>query len=197
MTTFSTTIPYVASDIEDDKNVYQSKSTSGVIRQRATPGQLYLFSLKFRSMKKAEAFPIIAFFEGMAGESFNVLHPDHKTPLGSPSGTPVIKGAGQTGKSVLTDGWPVSTVGLMLAGDIVSFGANGSKVYRLFSDVDSDSGGNATLTLVHDLASSPADNAAINHTGVLFNCVMKNRIRKYSTNNNNIYSYEIPLVESL
>ena len=196
MTDFTTTIPYTASDIESNKNVYTSRSTSGVIRQRATAGQLYSFNLTFRKMTKSEAFPILAFFESHAGQRFSILHPQHLTPLGNPSGSPKINGSNQTGSSIITDGWTPSTSGLMKAGDIVSFGSE-TKVYRLTSDVNSDASGNATLSIFPDLNSSPSDNAVVNHTGVKFSVVMKGKVQKYSTDKENVYTYKLSLVESL
>jgi len=196
MALFSTSIPYTSSDLESNKNVYISESATGVVRQRSTVGQVYAFNLKFRKMLKAEAFPILAFFESNVGSLITLTHPQHLTPLGSAGGTPLVNGASQTGSSLVTDGWTVSTT-VLKAGDIISIGTNGSKVYRVTSDVTSDVSGNATINIFPDLISSPANNANINHTGVLFNVVMKNKIMKYNTDNDNIFTYEIAVVESL
>jgi len=196
MPQFVSAVPYTASDLESNKNVYISSSASGVLRQRTTAGQVFAFNLKFREMIKGEALIITTFFESNVGGTITLTHPQHITQMGGGGGTPLIKGAGQTGKVVLTDGWPNATT-VLKAGDIISFGTNGSKVYRVTADVTSSGTGTATLNIFPDLVSSPSDNATINYSGVLFNCVLKNKIMKYSTNEDNIYSYSISLVESL
>lgn len=118
--------------------------------------------------------------------------------VGAHGGTPLVAGAGQTSayaavkdtnqQSLLTDGWPVSTTGLLKAGDVITI-ANVYAVnpvtkatlpflrqFVVVSDVSTDAtaGGPATLTISPAIITSgafqtcsaaPADNAAITVLG--------------------------------
>lgn len=75
-------------------------------------------------------------------------------------GTPLVKGASQTGRSLLVDGL---TVGVTFkAGDCFSFD---NTVYRemhmIKADVTANGSGEATLTFTPAIRQSPADNAAV------------------------------------
>lgn len=82
------------------------------------------------------------------------------------SGTPRVNGANQTGRSLITDGWPNSVTALR-AGQYVTVG---DQLLQLTANVTSNGSGQATLTFEPPLRSSPADNALI--TYILPYCLM-------------------------
>jgi len=101
-------------------------------------------------------------------------HPDHDAILGVPAGTPKVKGGSQTGQAIATDGWTPNQTGLLIAGDLVQFSGK-TPVYYVAGSVDSDSGGNASMSLAPSMfeGNSPADNADISTTtSVTFNAVI-------------------------
>jgi len=104
------------------------------------------------------------------GTVFDVVHTalrgSGQAPLGAGGGTPLVKGASQTGESLATDGWPNNVSGVVAAGDIIKI-AGLSHVFRAAESADSDGSGNATLTINPPLiqGSSPSDNAAISTSG--------------------------------
>ena len=69
-------------------------------------------------------------------------------------GTPLVKGAAQTGKTLLIDGAPTSLTPWLKAGDRVSVE---SKMYQLDDDVNTDGTGNATLTISPRIVSAHPD----------------------------------------
>ena len=72
-------------------------------------------------------------------------------------GTPVINGAGQTGKELITDGWTgLATV--LEAGEWVSIG---NELHQVLEQVTADSGGAATLQLWPKITKAFPDNHAI------------------------------------
>lgn len=89
---------------------------------------------------------------------FRLGDPDGATPRGVATGTPVVDGAGQTGNSLDTRGWTVSTTGILKAGDYIQIG---DYMYKVLNDADSDSGGLTTLDIWPSLRSAPADGASI------------------------------------
>lgn len=83
--------------------------------------------------------------------------PVNEVPQSSASATPLVNGAGQTGRSINTDGWPVSTT-VLHAGQFVTIG---NQLLQLTADVTSNSSGQATISFEPAIRVSPADNAAI------------------------------------
>lgn len=88
----------------------------------------------------------------------------------------LVMGAAQTGGSIITDQWPLSTNKVVRSGDLLSF-AGDNAVYRARADVDSDGSGVATIPIVPNLRLSPADNAAVTTTGVTFRVIILGRSR--------------------
>jgi hypothetical protein len=100
----------------------------------------------------------------------DVQHQAYLTTLGVGTGTPLIKGASQTGSTINTDGWTISQTGILKAGDLVKFAAIDT-VYEITADCDSDGAGDATLPINPPVFSggSPGDNTAVTVTAsVLF-----------------------------
>ena len=82
----------------------------------------------------------------------------------SPLMSPLVNGASQTGSDLVTDGWATNQDTLFKAGDWVQLGSSGgSQLYMVADDVSSDTSGNATITVVPELRSSPADDDAVTY----------------------------------
>ena len=94
-------------------------------------------------------------------KTFYAYDPDRTSPNGvadtGPS-SPLIKGASQTGRTIITDGWALSTAGLLKAGDYI--GVNGQYV-MVMEDVSSDGLGGATISIEPALRGSPPDNSPV------------------------------------
>lgn len=107
-----------------------------------------------------EADEIKAFLLKLSGRvnTFNAYDPSRRTPKGIATGTPLVKGAGQTGRSLLVDGFTPDTTGIMKMGDYYSVN---NELKRLTATSNSNGSGEATLLFEPPLRSSPADNAAI------------------------------------
>lgn len=102
------------------------------------------------------------------GEIFDLGHPDYATPLGAGGGTPLVNGANQAGANLITDGWPASTL-VLRAGDFFKIaGLNGMRQNR--ADATTNGTGQVTLGILPIIlaGASPADNAVLTVTGVLF-----------------------------
>jgi hypothetical protein len=85
--------------------------------------------------------------------------PSRKTPLGVGTGTPLVNGAGQSGNSLITDGWTNSITNILRNADYFQLENN---LYMNLNDVNSGaSTGPATLDIWPSLRKVPADNAPI------------------------------------
>ena len=127
------------------------------------PGARWYATLNFTNLNAEKGRILYAFLAQLRGSSgrFYLYDAAFSTPRGVGTGTPLVKGASQTGTSLDTDGWTTSTTGILLAGDYIE--VNG-ELKLVVADVDSDGSGNATLTIEPPLRSSPGDNDPITVT---------------------------------
>jgi hypothetical protein len=136
--------------------------THGLARQvRTRNAQLWQIELRYAGMTRAAFMPLWAFLTKQAGQAgtFDVTLTGLPR-LGAGGGTPLVNGNGQTGTSLITDGWPNSTT-VLKAGDFFSI-AGDNKVYQATADVASNGSGQATISLYPSLRRIAYDNSAIN-----------------------------------
>ena len=127
-------------------------------------GQFWEADISLPPMKRSDAEYWISFLLKLNGSygTFLLGDPNGATARGVATGTPLVKGANQTGTDLITDGWTPNTTGILKAGDYIQLGTGStSLLHKVLDDVNSDGSGNATLTLWPDLRSAPSDNAAI------------------------------------
>jgi hypothetical protein len=110
-------------------------------------------------MKRNYAAAWQAFFSAMLGQknTFSSYDPEAKLPRGASGGTPLVNGASQTGTTLVTDGWPNSTL-VLKAGDY--FVVN-SELKIVTSDATSNGSGQLTISFSPDIRTSPSDNAPL------------------------------------
>jgi hypothetical protein len=131
-------------------------------------GARWFATYELPAMKRAQAAAWQAFLmalQGRAGRFFG-FDPDARNPRGTGAGTPLVNGAGQTGSSLISDGWSASQV-VLRAGDYLA--VNG-ELKMVTADVTSNGAGQATIAFKPSLRASPADNAAL--TLVNASCAM-------------------------
>lgn len=118
-------------------------------------------------LERAEASVWWGFFRALRSGlgTFLLGDPHNSSPNGSGGGAPLVNGGSQTGTSLIVDGAPISATGWLLAGDWFQLGSGAdSRLYTVVEDVDTDSGGNATIEFRPELRSSPADNDVVTIT---------------------------------
>lgn len=136
------------------------------------PGQWVEVTLTLIAMRRDEAQDWSGWLTSLKGPAGTFLlgDPLRPTPLGSASvaaGVPLVKGAGQTGNTLLIDGLPLSATNYFKRGDLFNLGTGAdTELYEIQKDVSSDGAGEATLDIWPNLRTSPANNAAVVVTGV-------------------------------
>lgn len=138
-------------------------------------------------MNKYQASQWIAFFMKCKGraEAFYASDPDWKNNLGLWTGTPLVKGASQTGNSLLIDGAVINQTNWGYAGDY--FVVNG-ELKRLTANCNSNGTGEVTLAFEPRLRASPADNAALTFNPATCTMIMTGDIAgAWNSNQNRIY----------
>jgi len=126
-------------------------------------GQAWGAHVSLPAMNRADAEVWVSFLLRLRGRlgTFTMGDPTGATSRGIASwwaGTPLVKGASQTGGSVVIDGVPASQTAYLMAGDYTQIGTS---LHKVLEDANSDATGQATLNIWPDLRSSPADNAAV------------------------------------
>lgn len=101
----------------------------------------------------------LAFLANTAGtaNTFNV--PAAIAQQSALTATVLVNGAGQTGKTLATDGWPTSQT-VLKAGQFVTVN---SQLLQLTADATTNSSGQVTLQFAPSLRLSPADNLAVEY----------------------------------
>lgn len=151
------------------RSVVASYSSPFTMQQQvyAHPGQMWTGEFELPPMNRAEAAPWVAALTSLNGSegTFYFSDPAWATSRGVGTGTPLVKGASQTGYDLVTDGWTISQTGIVKAGDWLQIGTTtSSKLHMIMADANSNGSGEATLTLWPRLRSSPADNAVLSVT---------------------------------
>ena len=195
--TFPSSPAFASLSVSSVQPTFVSRSISGRRQSRQIGGQYFRMKASFPPMSRAEFAPIYAFVMKQRGryESFTLIPPVLNAGLGSPAGTPLVKDASQTGRSVTTDGWSAS-INVFKAGDYLKF-ANHDKVYTVTADASSDGSGNATINIEPALVTSPANDSAITYTSVPFTVALLSGIQEFDTGTSGLFSFEIDFEEVL
>lgn len=139
----------------DNTAVFQSP-LSGTTRTLSRPGGRWRLTLTIQNLRDEPAVEAFAF--RLNGAEHRAVVPDFAySRKGSGGGTPRVMGASQTGLSLITDGWPVSST-VLLAGDRI--GVSGQMLV-VAEDATTDGSGVVTLSLANPIRTAPADNALL------------------------------------
>jgi len=90
--------------------------------------------------------------------TFTASDPNWQRNIGAWTGTPLVKGASQTGNSLIIDGCTASITGWGKAGDYFNVS---SRLHCLTADCNTNGSGETTLAFEPPIIVAPADNAAI------------------------------------
>jgi hypothetical protein len=161
-------------------------------------------SISMPPLTHVQAQNWIAFLLSLKGTAnvFQFGDPLAQAPqAGVVGGTPVVNGAGQTGRTLNTKGWPAPAFGpypyVLRPGDWLQIGY---RLYRnLTSKIISDPGGVGlvTLDIWPPLREPPADGDAIIVTNTLGLWRLKSNQRKWSITESRFYGLQFEIREAL
>jgi len=160
------------------------------------PGQMWGASFSYAPMDRSTAEDLLAVFLKCNGSkgSFLLGDPGSATPRGIGTGTPLVKGAGQTGNDLITDGWTISQTGILKVGDWIQLE---NHLYKVLIDANSDGSGNATFTIWPNLRSAPADNAALTVISAKGKFRLTTSEGELTLNNAILYGLNLEAIEAL
>lgn len=132
-----------------------------------------------------------AFVASMRGPVNTVQIPVDPVAQSALANTARVNGAGQYGRSIVTDGWPSSTT-VLYAGQFVTIG---DQLLQLTSNITSDGSGNATISFEPHIRVLTTDNAVIEYKNPY--CLMYlDEVPPYNVESGYVYSLSMTLRES-
>ena len=185
--------------IGSEQNTIVSVTTSGRVQTRQIDGQKFTLTLSYPPMTRQNFAPIKAFIMKQRARlnTFTIIPPVISNAQGVASGTISVDGSVSAGATTCTiDGMTVSTNGILKAGDYFRF-SGADKVYMAVEDLDADGTGSGTLTFEPPLRTAVTDDTALVYDNVDFTVRLRNDVQEYSFVTNNLYKYEIDLIENL
>jgi hypothetical protein len=159
-------------------------------------GQSWMAEVVYPQMTRAEAESFNVFLLGLMGQkgTFYLGDPLGNTARGQATGNPLVNGGGQTGNTLITDGWTPSITGILLAGDYIQIV---NRLYKVLADSNSDASGNCTLEIWPRLSISPSDNESIITQGAVGVFRLSENITPiYEANEDRFYSISFSAVEA-
>jgi len=121
-------------------------------------GSAWGLEVSFDPLDREQAAPWIGFLSALRGQVGTFYWGDElfKNPLGAAGGTPRVNGANQVGFSLVSDGWPNSTL-VLKAGDMFQVD---NALYRNLTNATTNGSGQVTLDVWPRLRTH-SDNASI------------------------------------
>ncbi len=164
---------------------------------RTNGAQRWVITADWVGLTRAQFAPIQAFVLAQRGQwdTFTAALPAHKLPQGIATGTPLVNGANQQGRSLATRGWTANLAGVMKAGDFLGI-AGQTKVYMVTADANSDSTGSATLAIEPALLMAPSDSASLAVRNVPFTLAFGSDTLESAVAPGGIYNFSLQLMEA-
>ena len=158
-----------------------------VVQTLELQGARWRFNFTLPRLSKAQFAPWKAFIMKCKGraETFTASDPEWQTNLGAWTGTPLVKGASQTGNSLIIDGCTASITGWGKAGDYFNVS---SRLHCLTADANTNGSGETTLAFEPPIYTAPADNAPLTFSPATIQMrLMDDGIGDWPSDHNGIY----------
>jgi hypothetical protein len=135
---------------------------SNAIQTVSRKGSYWKTTMRFNNLTGAQRSELQAFISKLDGQTHRMRVSDYGYVRrgNASSGSPVVKGSGQSGSTLLADGASLSTTAYLAAGDYISFN---DELHMVTSDVNSDSSGNLSIPIAPPIRKSPPDNSSIEY----------------------------------
>jgi hypothetical protein len=164
---------------------------------RSRGGHRWAISAGWPPMKRADWAILFGFAQAQRGQygTFTYVLPGNlSTANGVATGTPLVMGASQTGRSIVTDGWTINITGILKAGDFIKFNGH-AKVYMVTADANSNGSGQATISIEPALFSSVADNEPIITGDIPFTVAFAGDTRESNVSPGMVFDFSADMVE--
>jgi hypothetical protein len=164
---------------------------------RTNGAQRWVITADWVGLTRAQFAPIQAFVVAQRGQwdTFTAVLPAHKLPQGVATGSPLVNGASQQGRTLATRGWTASMANVLKAGDFIGI-AGQTKVYMVTADASSDGYGNATLVIEPALMAVPADGSSLVIRNVPFTLALSSDTQESAVAPGAFYNFSLQFAEA-
>jgi hypothetical protein len=164
---------------------------------RTNGAQRWVVTADWVGLTRAQFAPIQAFVLAQRGQwdTFTAALPAHKLPQGVATGTPLVNGANQQGRSLSTRGWTAGLAGALKAGDFIGISGQ-TKVYMVTADVNADAFGLASVAIEPALLEVPVGGATLLVRNVPFTLALGADTLESGVAPGSIYNFSLQLVEA-
>lgn len=152
-------------DITDAVAMVQSPFSLATQMQVWPGAESMVWNVSMPPMKTSTALAWTAWMKSLQGilNVFQMGDSNHKTPMGSVSGTPLVDGTSgsynlPTTTSLHTKGWTANAANVLLPGDYIQIGY---RLHTVLQPVTADSGGKATVNIWPSIREQPTDGQTV------------------------------------
>lgn len=163
-------------------------------------GQRWEAEIQLPPMRRTNAEQWIAFLLSLNGRAGTFLMGDPRgaTAMGTLGGTPLVKGANQTGATITVDGCTADVDQWLKAGDYVQFGAaSTATLHKVLQDVATNSSGEASIDIWPSVRSAPPDNSAMITASTVGNWRLNSGEQDWSVDSVAVYGITFAAVEAI
>ena len=169
-------------------------------QRRGGTAQAWGFTVSWRELSRSTFAPIWGFSIALRGQysNFTFVPPLIGTRQTAGTGTPLVKTAVSTGRSVEVKGMGAGQI-LGKIGDFVKF-ANHIKVYMLTADATADGSGDVTITIEPALYAALIVDEALTLDSVPFTMLLTSDIRETRLQGGRVdgpFDFELDMVEDV
>lgn len=163
-------------------------------------GERWEMDVTLPPMSRAQAAVWTAWLASLKGQfgTFLMGDPAALTPLGSAGGSPLVKGAGQTGEYLTIDGATPSQTGWLKAGDYIQLNTGLlSTLHHVLVDVDTNVSGEASIEVWPSMRSAPADNSVVVVSGAKGHWRLAANVSAFGIGKSAIYGVTFTAMEAV
>ena len=132
---------------------------SGAVQTADRKGARWRVTMSFKNLSGVNRALMQSFLAKLNGQEHRFYLQDHSyTKRGAGSGTIDVKGASQTGSTLLCDGASFAVTNILREGDYIAFN---NELHMVTTDASSDGSGNVTLTIAPPIRKPTNDNDLI------------------------------------
>ncbi|MDC3382358.1 hypothetical protein OAV94_01025 [Candidatus Pelagibacter sp.] len=193
---FPTSPKFRTLNFQNNRPTLMNQSISGRRAVRQIGSQYFTFSVSMPPLDQDDAMDVFAFLQKQKGsfETFTIQLPTQNRGADKTNTSVKVVGAHNTTDNTISlDGFTASTTGVLKAGDLIKF--SHGKVYMVQSDINSDSGGAATVTIEPNLVETLADNEVVTMNQPSFTVYLPSEEILYATDPTGFYSISFDVRE--
>lgn len=193
--TFPSITPTSSScEIVTNTKTFRSPLTNSV-QTSGRGGSLWSIKMQFNNLTGDDKATLQAFLAKLNGQEHRFFLQDHAfVRRGAGGGSLLVKGAGQTGSILLCDNATANVSSYLKSGDYVAFN---NELHMITADVNSDAGGNVSLSIAPPIRKPTINNDFVINTAPVFGVFMLASKASWNNQPGLLSSFSLDAVEDV